>query len=67
MAAAAGIEYNGVPIDMPFLDRLRTHWESVKIHLIAGIDARYGVYDGQTFKMGNSPNISGNAIFLGQS
>ncbi len=51
MAAAAGIEHNGVPIDMPFLNRLRAHWEGMKSHLIAGIDAQYGVYEGQTFKM----------------
>jgi DNA polymerase I len=50
MAAVAAIEHAGTPIDMPTLDRLRTHWEDIQVELIHRIDADYGVFDGLTFK-----------------
>ena len=50
MAAAAAMEYAGVPIDVSTLDRLREHWRAIQDRLIADIDADYGVYDGRTFK-----------------
>jgi DNA polymerase-1 len=50
MAAAANMEFNGVPIDVPMLERLRTNWDFIKDDLIAAIDADYGVYEGRTFK-----------------
>jgi hypothetical protein len=50
MAAAARMEWNGVPIDTDTLDRLRQHWDSIKEGLITRVDADYGVYEGQTFK-----------------
>ena len=49
MAAAAAMEYNGVPIDVPTLELLRERWTDIQDHLIAAIDV-YGVYDGRTFK-----------------
>jgi hypothetical protein len=51
MAAAAAIEWNGVPIDQIALDRLRNGWDGIKERLVAEIDANYGVYDGTTFKL----------------
>ena len=50
MAAAATMEFNGIPIDVPTLSLLRKHWTEIKDQLIAAIDADYGVFDGQTFK-----------------
>jgi hypothetical protein len=50
MAAAAAMEHNGVPIDVPMLDRLRVGWTGIQDRLIAEIDAEYQVYDGRTFK-----------------
>ena len=38
MAAAAVMEHNGVPIDVPLLDKLRERWDDIKDQLIAGID-----------------------------
>ena len=50
MAAAAAIEHNGTPIDVPTLEQLREHWTDIQDDLIASIDKDYGVYDGRTFK-----------------
>jgi hypothetical protein len=50
MAAAAAIEWNGVPIDVPALARLRDGWEGIKARLIAEIDTAYGVFEAGTFK-----------------
>ena len=45
MAAVAAIEFNGTPIDVPTLERLRERWEDIKGELIAAIDTNYGVYE----------------------
>jgi hypothetical protein len=50
MAAAARIERNGVPIDVPNLERLRHHWDDIQLALIADVDRDYGVFEGGTFK-----------------
>jgi len=50
MAAAARIEWTGVPIDTLTLNRLRQHWGVIQGRLIAAIDADYGVFEGRTFK-----------------
>jgi DNA polymerase-1 len=50
MAAAAAMEWNGVPIDAPTLELLRTYWTDIQDDLIAAIDADYGVFEGRTFK-----------------
>ena len=50
MAAAAAMEHNGVPIDVPALEQLRQNWTGIQDALIADIDAEFGVYDGRTFK-----------------
>lgn len=50
MAAAAAMEWNGVPIDITILELLRNHWTDIQGDLIAAIDVDYGVYDGRTFK-----------------
>src|SRR5262249_62216674 len=51
MAAAANMEFNGVPIDTVMLERLRRNWSSIQDQLIAEIDQDYGVFDGRTFKV----------------
>jgi hypothetical protein len=51
MAAAAAMEFNGVPIDTELLGRLRTNWTDIQDRLIAAVDANYHVYDGRTFKL----------------
>ena len=51
-AAVAKMEFAGVPIDYPTLQRLRSHWASMKRDLIAVIDEDYGVYEGTSFKEG---------------
>jgi DNA polymerase I len=50
MAAASAMEFNGVPVDVPMLERLRLRWTDIQDQLIRDIDADYGVYDGRTFK-----------------
>jgi hypothetical protein len=51
MAAAAAMEHNGVPIDVPTLELLREKWTDIQDDLIASIDKDYGVYDGRIFKI----------------
>ena len=51
MAASAAMEFNGVPIDVETLERLRDHWTDIQDALIAAIDADYGVFEGRTFKV----------------
>ena len=50
MAAAATMEHNGVPIDVPLLAKLREKWGDIQDELIADVDSKYGVFDGRTFK-----------------
>lgn len=50
MAAAASMEYTGVPIDLSTLALLREHWTAIQDQLIAAIDVDYQVFDGRTFK-----------------
>ena len=51
MAAAATMEFTGVPIDVAMLERLRTHWTGIQDQLVAAIDVDYHVFDGRTFKL----------------
>jgi|SoiMetStandDraft_2_1073263.scaffolds.fasta_scaffold03683_5 DNA polymerase I len=51
MAAAAAMEFNGVPIDVPTLTALRRHWHDIQDQLIRAIDVDYGVFEGRTFKV----------------
>jgi hypothetical protein len=46
---AASMEWNGLPIDVETLERLRLHWNDIQDRLITRID-KYKVYDGRTFK-----------------
>jgi hypothetical protein len=50
MVAAAHMEWNGVPVDVETLARLKRHWHGIQDRLISEIDARYGVFKGRTFK-----------------
>jgi len=50
MAAAARMEWNGVPIDTEMLAQFRQHWASIQDALIQRIDADYGVFEGRRFK-----------------
>src|SRR5947208_625897 len=44
LAAAASMEWQGVPIDVEALDRLRRGWDRIKGRLIAAVDRDYGVF-----------------------
>jgi hypothetical protein len=50
MIAAARMEWNGVPIDVEMLARLKRHWHGLQGSLISEIDVDYGVFEGRTFK-----------------
>jgi DNA polymerase-1 len=50
MAAAAAMEFAGVPIDMPTLELLRRYWTDIQDELIRAIDAAYGVFEGRSFR-----------------
>jgi DNA polymerase-1 len=51
MVAVARMERSGVPIDTETLGRLRHHWTDIQDQLVADIDAKYGVFEGRTFKV----------------
>src|SRR5207244_9998665 len=44
MAAAARIEWQGIPLDVELLDRVRTRWARIKHRIIAAVDLNYGVF-----------------------
>jgi DNA polymerase I len=48
--AVAKIEANGIPLDVPKLEHLRAVWPRIKAQMIHSVDARYGVFEGETFK-----------------
>jgi DNA polymerase I len=50
MAAAAAMEFAGVPIDVPTLTLLRENWPHIQADLIAAIDVDYGVFEGNSFR-----------------
>src|SRR5262245_628673 len=50
MAAAAAMEFAGVPIDVPTLMLLRENWPHIQANLIAAIDVDYGVFEGSSFR-----------------
>jgi hypothetical protein len=51
MAAAARIEFVGVPLDVDMLYRLLDRWDEIKDALIADIDADFGVFENGVFKL----------------
>jgi DNA polymerase family A len=50
MAAAAAMEWTGVPIDVPTLSLLRQRWTDIQDDLIRTIDADYGAFEGRSFR-----------------
>ncbi len=51
MAAAAAMEFTGVPIDVPTLMLLRKCWDHIQDELIRAIDVDYNVFDGRRFRV----------------
>src|SRR5262249_30346508 len=62
MAAAARMEWNGVPIDVEALDRLRRGWDRIKGRLIAAVDRYYGVFLPAGQRIINPQTLLGAAI-----
>lgn len=50
MAAVSAMETVGTPIDVQTLERLRQHWNLLRLQLIDRIDTHYGVYENGSFK-----------------
>ncbi len=50
MAAAARMEWAGIPLDTVTSQALKSRWQSVQDRLIAEVDRDFRVYDGRTFK-----------------
>src|SRR5262249_21172361 len=50
MKAAARVEHNGIPIDVPTRALLDEHWESLQLEMVRVVDADYGVYEGRHFR-----------------
>jgi hypothetical protein len=62
MAAAARMEWAGVPIDIDTLTQLRDNWRVIKGRLIATVDAAYGVFFPTGQKNINPHSKLGSAI-----
>jgi hypothetical protein len=52
MVAVALMHASGIPIDVDWLDRLRSNWASIRLDLVDSVDSQYHVYEGGTFKAG---------------
>lgn len=48
--AVASMEHRGIPIDVAMCEHLRTRWKDIQAALVGEVDARYGVFEGTTFK-----------------
>jgi DNA polymerase family A len=62
MAAAARMEWNGVPIDTDTLQRLRENWEPIKARLIHAVNKDYGVFVPVNLRTINPESRTGAAI-----
>jgi hypothetical protein len=51
MAAAAKIEYQGIPIDMELFNQLQENWGPIKTQLVQDVDANYGVFEDGHFRL----------------
>jgi DNA polymerase I len=51
LRAVAIAEYNGTPIDVDTLRKLRDNWEEIKLDLIAEVDQDFGCYEGTRFSL----------------
>jgi DNA polymerase I len=45
MWAIARQERRGIPLDLPFLTRLRSQWSSIQSELVMALDAPFGIYE----------------------
>jgi hypothetical protein len=50
MRAVAAMEFRGIPVDRPALERLEQRWDHLKTALIDRICSEFPVFDGTTFK-----------------
>ena len=50
MNAVASMETNGIPVDAPFLSKLKSHWPDVKAKLIEEVAKQFDVFEGRVFK-----------------
>jgi hypothetical protein len=50
LKAAAHMERNGVPLDVPLLRLITSQWTQIQDSLIREIDQGYGVFEGRVFK-----------------
>jgi hypothetical protein len=62
MAAAARMEWLGVPIDVETLKQLRGGWDAIKGRLVAAVDERYGVFEPVGRRELNPDSPSGSAV-----
>lgn len=50
MTTVAGMERNGIPVDVELLDRLNANWDAIKGRLIDALD-EHGLWEGTIFKV----------------
>lgn len=62
MAAAARMEWNGIPLDTETLAELREHWDTIKSRLVVAVDQDFGVFVPTNRKPLNPTSQFGHAI-----
>jgi hypothetical protein len=62
MAAAARMEWIGIPVDALQLRRLRQHWDALQVHLINRINRDYSVYVPKDLKPLKRDSLFGQAV-----
>jgi hypothetical protein len=62
MAAAARMEWNGIPLDAGMLERLKGDWDGIKRKLVAAVDTDYGVFVATSQRVINPETARGAAI-----
>ncbi len=50
MQAAATMEFNGIPLDVEYFERLKSNWTDIQGRLIDEVDKDFGVYEGNSFR-----------------
>jgi hypothetical protein len=62
MAAAAHMEWNGIPLDVNGLARLRSEWHKLKSKIVRTVNERYGVFEPVRSRLLSPSSAFGSAV-----
>ena len=49
--SVAAMERRGIPLDVPFFQKLMAGWETIRSELVGEVDAGFGFYEGSSFRI----------------